>query len=232
MYLATIPFIEHVLTLKGNRIVLWDSPSHPLRGSHLEEFYSNLVWAPILDQCFLSLPFTTIIRKESTCRSTASRKNRARTLGTPMRRGRRLDGVIRSIEDNTHEFGAIEVARTAAGGQNSTKWLSDEGKLLKALRDMLGLLCGLVGWKKDSTKRLQVVGVVCAGLKMKVIRMGRWREGGVAVVSRENICGVPVGVEELKELSKLLVMVASLKVSLPPSVFFLRSSIMLLTGCW
>lgn len=218
--------------IKGDRIVLWDSPSHPLRSSHLEEFYSNLVWAPVLDQCFLSLPFTTIIRKESTCRSTASRKNRARTLGTRMRQGRRLDGVIRSIEDNTHEFGGIEVARTAAGGEKSTKWLSDADKLLKSLRDMLGLLCGLVGWKKDSTKRLQVVGVVCAGLKMQVIRMGRWREGGVAVVCREKIVGVPVGVEELKELSKLLVMVASMKVSFFPSVFSLRSLIMLLTGCW
>lgn len=148
-----------------------------------------------------------------------------------MRRGRRLDGVIRSIEDSTHEFGGIEVARTAAGGVKSTKWLTDAEKLLKALRDMLGLLCGLVGWKKDSTKRLQVVGVVCAGLKMQVIRMGRWREGGVAVVSRENIVGVPVGVEELTELSKLLIMVASTKVSFFLSVFF-RGSIMLLTGCW
>lgn len=110
---------EYVLTL-NNRLVVWDSPSHPLRSTHLEDFYSNLIWAPILDQCFLSLPFITIVRKESTCHSTASRKNRHQTLQTRMRQGKRLDGVIRSVEDNTHKFGGIEVARTAAGGEMST----------------------------------------------------------------------------------------------------------------
>lgn len=222
LYLSHYPHFcfEYVLT-SNNRLVVWDSPSHPLRSTHLEDFYSNLIWAPILDQCFLSLPFTTIVRGESTCHSTASRKNRHRTLQTRMRQGKRLDGVIRSVEDNTHEFGGIEVARTAAGGEMSTKWLTDAEKLLKALRDMLGSLCGLAGWKKNSTQRLQVVGVVCAGLKMQVMRMGRWREGVVAVVSREVIVEVPVEVEQLKVLLKLLVMVASMRVGFFSAGFFI-----------
>lgn len=141
-----------------------------------------------------------------------------------MRQGRRLDGVIRSVGDNTHEFGGIEVARTAAGGEKSTKRLRDAKKLLKALRDMLGALSGLVEWKKDSTRRLQVVGVVCAGLEMQVIRMGRWRTAGVAVVARETAVQVPVEVEGLKGLFKLLIMVASVKVGLLPECSFLRGS--------
>lgn len=44
------------------------------------------------------------------------------------------------------------------------------------------------------------------------MRMGRWREGVVAVVSREAVVEVSVEVEQLKVLSKLLAMVASVKV--------------------
>lgn len=85
---------------------------------------------------------------------------------------------------------------------------------------MLGSLCGLEGWRKDSTKRLRVVGVVCAGLEVRVVRVGRWREGVVAVVSREVIVEVPVEIEQLKVLSKLLVMVASMKVGFFSAGFF------------
>lgn len=217
MYPATPPPLFACVLNNSRRLGIWESPRHPLRNTQLEDFYSNLVWAPILDYCFLSFPSTTIVRKESTCNSTASRKNRNRTLGTRMRQGRRLDGVIRTVEDNTQEFGGIEVARTAHGGRTSTKWLSDTEKLLKALRDMLGVLCGVVGrWKEGPG--LQVVGVVCAGLKMQVIRMGHWREGAVAVVSRERIVEVPVEVQEFKELVNLLVMVATMKVVVQDSV--------------
>lgn len=47
---------------------------------------------------------------------------------------------------------------------------------------------------------------------MEVMRMGRWREGVVAVVSREAVVEVSVEVEQLKVLLRLLVMVASVKV--------------------
>lgn len=127
-----------------------------------------------------------------------------------MRQGRRLDGVIRSIQDNSHEFGGMEVARTAVGGVKSTKRLTDTDKLLRALRDMLEVLSGLE-FKQDPTPVLQVVGVICAGLQMQLIRMGCYR-GSVAVVFREVIVEVPVVVAEFGALTKLLVTAACLKV--------------------
>ncbi|KAH8152302.1 uncharacterized protein LAJ45_03729 [Morchella importuna] len=194
-----------------NLLVLWESPAHPLRSQQLEDFYSNLIWAPILDQCFLSFPSIVLVRKDSPCRSTAARKNRARTLDTRMRQGRRLDGVIRSTGDEAHEFGGMEVARSAAGGLKSTKRLGDEEKLLKALRDMLAVLCGLVNVLGEDKPSLQVVGVLCAGLKMQVIKMGCYREGGVAVVLRQQVVEIPEELNGLTGLTKVLVMVASMK---------------------
>ncbi|RPB07510.1 hypothetical protein P167DRAFT_540071 [Morchella conica CCBAS932] len=194
-----------------NLLVLWESPAHPLRSQQLEDFYSNLIWAPILDQCFLSFPSIVLVRKDSPCRSTAARKNRARTLDTRMRQGRRLDGVIRSTGDEAHEFGGMEVARSAAGGLKSTKRLGDEEKLLKALRDMLAVLCGLVNVSGEDKPSLQVVGVLCAGLKMQVIKMGCYREGCVAVVRRQQVVEIPEELNGLTGLTKVLVMVASMK---------------------
>lgn len=156
-----------------------------------------------------------LVRKDSPCRSTAARKNRARTLDTRMRQGRRLDGVIRSTGDEAHEFGGMEVARSAAGGLKSTKRLGDEEKLLKALRDMLAVLCGLVNVLGEDKPSLQVVGVLCAGLKMQVIKMGCYREGGVAVVLRQQVVEIPEELNGLTGLTKVLVMVASMKVYWP-----------------
>lgn len=62
-----------------------------------------------------------------------------------------------------------------------------------------------------------IVEVLYGRLKMQVMRMGCWGGGkGVAVVHREPTVSVPVEVVELAELIKLLVLVASVKVSVFP----------------
>lgn len=107
-----------------------------------------------------------ILSKESPCRATSIRKNRHRTKTGPGNRqkiGRRLDAIIRTVEDDYFEYGAMEVARTF-NGVTSSKWLGDSFKLAKALRDMLFRLHGLVDHNEAIVKRLQVVGVFNAGM--------------------------------------------------------------------
>lgn len=105
------------------------------------------------------------LSKESSCRATSARKNRNRTMtgkANRLKTGRRLDAIIRTIEDNYHEYGGMEVAKSFRD-VTSSKWLNDNFKLAKALRDMLFRLHELVDHDNAITKRLQVVGVLNAG---------------------------------------------------------------------
>ncbi|RPB02508.1 hypothetical protein L873DRAFT_408029 [Choiromyces venosus 120613-1] len=196
-------------------LMLLEAPGEPLRTPHLEDWYSSYVWSSIIDDSLLNLPGMTVERKESPCRATSLRKNRhRRKLTTRMKLGPRLDAIIRTAEDDYHEFGAMEVARTFTGGVNSTKWLGDAFKLSKALRDMLFRLQELVDGDGGRRRRVQVVGICTAGLALQVVRMGcpAAGRGFVALVKREGVVQVPKGVAGgLAELLKVLMLVAQVK---------------------
>lgn len=157
-----------------------------------------------------SPPLTPTKRKEGTCRAVAERRNRNRTTSTRTRIGPRLDAVIRTVEDDTHEYGGMEVARSYSG-ETSSKWLGDTFKLAKALRDMLHRLHVRVNHDENVVRRLQVVGVFCAGVKIQTIRMGCWK-GGVAVLFKDTVMEVPVDIEGITELCKVIAGVQRIKV--------------------
>ncbi|KAA8895331.1 hypothetical protein FN846DRAFT_911897 [Sphaerosporella brunnea] len=144
-------------------MLFFDSPDQPLGNSHLEGWFSGHIWSHI-GSCMLSIPRISFESKEGTCQASALRKNRKRVEPFErMKSGPRLDGIIRSLDDNTLEFGGMEVARTSHGGTSSTKLLNDTRKLGKALRDMLGRLCQ-VAVHESVRGQLQVVGFIAAGL--------------------------------------------------------------------
>lgn len=191
-------------------VVLFDTPGQPLCGSHLEDWYSSQIWSPILDKCFLSLPGMSLERKESCCVATALRKNRNR-IDTTMRAksGPRLDGIIRTVEDDSYEYGGLEVARTFRG-TSSTKWLDDSRKLIRALRDMLGRLHRLVDGDVEVVGKLQVVGIVTAGLALQLCRLFN-PHGYVCLLKREKVHQVPSSVDKLQDLLLLLAYVVKIK---------------------
>ncbi|KAH0614004.1 uncharacterized protein H6S33_005890 [Morchella sextelata] len=193
-------------------LIQFEAPGEPLRASHLEDWYSSYLWSPIFDHCLLDLPGMTVERKESTCRATGIRKNRLRTKigrGNRLKIGRRLDAIIRTVEDDPYEYGAMEVARTF-NGVTSSKWLGDFFKLAKALRDMLFRLHGLVDHDEAVVKKLQVVGVFNAGLSFQLIRMSH-PKGFVCLLNAEKMQQVPNSVQELVKLFKVLMNVALMK---------------------
>lgn len=190
-------------------LVLFES-GQLLRKDHLEGWYSIHVWS-LLDDCFLSFDDISIQRVEATCRATAIRKNRERTdTRMRMKSGPRLDGIIRSVEDDSHEYGGMEVARTLDGGTSSTKWLRDTQKLVRALRDMLDRLHQIVEHEPTLVKKLQVVGFITAGRALMMLRLCH-PKGYICVLKNERLLEVPSKVPQLKQLLLLLASVVQMK---------------------
>lgn len=148
-----------------------------------------------------------------------------------LKTGRRLDAIIRTIEDNSHEYGGMEVARSFRD-VTSSKWLGDDFKLTKALRDMLFRLHELVDHDNSIVKKLQVVGVLNAGtsrtqpelalsinsdlspgLALQIIHMNH-PNGYVCLLQREKLQHVPTSVQDLMKLLHLLKRVSQMKVSI------------------
>lgn len=195
-----------------NILVLFETPSEPLRGNNnAEDWFSMQIWAAVVDKCYLDIPGMTVQRKEVHCIAGARRKNRHRS-STDDRAviGSRLDGVVRTIEDETYEYGGMEVARKWEG-TTSSKALVDAWKLIKALRDMLHRLHDRVGNRKDVTPRLQVVGLLTQGLRFQVLRLCHPR-GYVCLLKREENYRVSSVVGELHDLLRLLTHLAQSKV--------------------
>lgn len=190
---------------------LFEAAGSPLRQSHLEGWYTTHIWSLVLDKCLLSLPYTTLERTEAACRATALRKNRMRTDPTTrMRSGPHLDGIIRSVEDDSHEYGGMEVIKTFHGSTTSRKWLNDNLKLIKALRDMFDRQHELVEHDTSVVKQLQVVGFVTGGLVLSILRLCH-PDGYVCVLQRETLQHVPTEVKRLKQLLLLLTKVVQVK---------------------
>ncbi|KAI5843782.1 hypothetical protein DFP73DRAFT_550246 [Morchella snyderi] len=203
--------VQHILGL-------WEDPDQPLRAPQLEDTLSSCLWTHIIDHPLLGLAGVHMVHKESSCRSTARRKNRHRTLPTQRQlSGPKMDGIIRSIKDHSEEFGAMEVASSFGSvGAKSTKLLVDTNKLIKTLRDMLFALHQRVNFDPAVTGKLQVVGIMCAGLQVQFLRL--YCKGHVSILVRERIEEVPVDCLEFEHLKSLLVKFAIMKKAIAQSV--------------
>lgn len=190
---------------------LLESHDEPLRGAHLEDWYTSHVWSSVIDDCFLDLNGMTIERKESTCWATKVRKNRERTTVSQRNKtSARLDAIIRTVEDNFYEYGAVEVARSFKG-LNSTKWISDMFKIARSMRDMQGRLHDLVKNDQRIVRKLQVIGITNAGLEFQWVRMNS-PGGYMCLLQRETLQHFPNDVKNLMDVTELLMNVAQMKV--------------------
>jgi hypothetical protein len=128
-----------------------------------------------------------------------------------MKSGPRLDGIVRSVDDDSHEFCGIEAAPRLRGGTSATKWLSDNAKLQKVLRDILSALAAAVAHERRVVQRLQVVGISTAGLACQVSRMCH-RAGYVCVFTKETLNKIPDHIGQFKQLLLFLAAFAQVKV--------------------
>lgn len=190
----------------------WEDPNQPLRAPQLEDSLSSALWAPIIDHPLRGLRGVQMVHKESCCTSTASRRCRLRTETSERQAsGPKIDGIIRSIEDDSLEFGSMEVSKSWGGvGGKSTKRLGDINKVIKSLRDMLFELHKRVEFNPAVTQNIQVVGIICCGLTVQFFRM--YGKGHIAVLKREAIEKVPVDCSNFEDLKRLIVKFAMIKV--------------------
>lgn len=132
---------------------------------------------------------------EPTSIASTLRKNRDRVDTTKRQRiGSRFDGLGQD-ESGQYEYVAMEAARTFES-ETCSKWLHDYQKVGKSLHDMLYRLQWLVNQEEKVMEKLQLVGLVSAGIFNRILCI----PGYANVGNRITLPGCP---RELRQWSHL-----------------------------
>jgi hypothetical protein len=166
--------------------------SGKITDTKLENWFNCHVWSVIFDQAFGDVNTVAVVRYffffsrkssffdlmrflfffndqrgESTSVSTAIRKNKKakRKLGGRKKIGRRGDWILRAVGNgNKDEFWAGEAGKCWVD-EYDTKYLREGGlKLPKTLKDMLLNLMERISWNGEIRKKIQMVGIIHAGM--------------------------------------------------------------------
>jgi hypothetical protein len=206
------------LVVRG-MLLLWHNPNKPLEQTHLENYFNSYLWPQIIDTLLLSVRRITF---EHPGRATARRINEDREASDIRARTRpRLDAVVKTFENGFDEFSGVEIARGYAGGETSTKWLSDSFKLAKVLADMLHCLHKRARHDEAVSKTLRVAGVICNGLKLQMMRM-ECHKGAIAILTKDEPIQVSFTVEGLENLFQIIAEVSRMKAVIAESVEAVR----------
>ncbi|CAG8503810.1 17093_t:CDS:10, partial [Cetraspora pellucida] len=121
-----------------------------LKQPNLESWYNCHVWSAIVDHGFGDIKGLSVVRGESACVATATRKNSKRITTQRRQMGRRGDWILRMSGNGDHdEYGMGEVGKKWED-EFGTKFLREKSlKQPKALKDMLVKLIRKVNWDKE-----------------------------------------------------------------------------------
>ncbi|CAB4482826.1 unnamed protein product [Rhizophagus irregularis] len=189
----------------------YEDPNGILHKPHLESWHDINVWSLIIDHGLRNLIGIETVRKESSSEAVSARKNRKRIrtrrkkIEERKKMGSRMDGIFRTYV-NDIEYGAIEVAKK----YDETKLLADGYKLSKAMHDILICLSRQVHFEETKVRQLRVVGMLHLGLKTQVLHLSS-PKGYVSILKREKLLEVPVTVENIRDLIRVLTSVWMVK---------------------
>lgn len=164
------------------RLPLFEDPDQVLLKAHHEAWYDINIWSVIVDRCLQDLKGMIILRYvlesyptfsaltpkflrsgEPTSMASTLRKNRDRVDKAKRQKiGSRFDGLGQD-DSGQFEYVAMEAARTFES-ETCSKWLHDYQKVGKSLHDMLYRLQWLVNQDETVLEKLQLVGLVSAGM--------------------------------------------------------------------
>lgn len=113
-------------------------------------------------------------------------RNLGRTLGKPIQRSPKFDGVIKSRNSNV-EYGFLEVSKKN-DARHGTKRLGDFLKLVNAMRAALVYCSRHVNW--SDFVAFKVVGIQISGLTLQISRMS-YGGGGVMLLSSSAAVTLP-----------------------------------------
>jgi hypothetical protein len=151
-------------------------------------------------------------RAELPCNAYFWRKNRERSLdnGRP-RTGPKVDGIIHHAKDRRCELGVLEGATMLNHGENSSKWHTDQAKMRKLLRDILGALVSRAKFERRVVEKLQVFGISTAGFSLQTLRMTQ-PKGYMCLLKLDAPLEVPQSVETFRLLPVVLSLILKIKV--------------------
>ncbi|PKC00870.1 hypothetical protein RhiirA5_365382, partial [Rhizophagus irregularis] len=185
---------------------LYENVDSPLIRSQYEDWYTIALFGTCIDFCMRDIQLgTDIKRTDAPSVSSANRKNRGRQANTRKLIGRKIDGIIYSV-DRKLEIGAIEAARSFLG-VSDRKYLLEAFKMPKTLRDMYTDLMIAANYEQQKADKLQVVGIIHLGTWIQFVRL--WRAGGSICIFRKDPRSFNVdskfSKEAVKSFLKLLV---------------------------
>ncbi|KAG0132707.1 hypothetical protein HOY82DRAFT_605992 [Tuber indicum] len=214
--LSPLLAVDETLVDSFKRFYSFETTTALLKALKSESWYGFNIWSDILDASLIDLRGPTVERNRAMCRATAEFRNleegnHGRVKVRPFH-----SGIIRSLENDYHEYGGIEDGPSFGGCVREREWLVDNFKLLKSLRDMLKRLDKLVQNNPHVRQRMQVVGISTAGLAMQYAYLGYSPVGYspvgyVYLLQRGEIMHVTTSIEGFPNILRMLVTVARVK---------------------
>ncbi|RGB21728.1 hypothetical protein C1646_731896 [Rhizophagus diaphanus] len=215
--------LEWIQTSVRTLTNLYENTDHPLARSHYEDWFTVALFGSCIDFCMRDMRLgTDIKRTDAPSLASANRKNRAKLTNERKFTGRKIDGIIYII-DRLLEIGAIEAARCFMG-VSDRKYLVEEFKMPKTLRDMLADMIRDVNYEEKKVNELQVFGILHLGLRVQATRL--WRAGGsITVFYKEPqvyYINNKFSVEGVKNFLKFLAMIHRHKIIMMNNLNIIR----------
>jgi hypothetical protein len=143
------------------------------------------------------------------------RKNRDRTDDTDrLKTGNKVDGLFHDVIDRQNEYAVLESAKRLKGGASSTKWLRDQEKMRKLMRDIIGRLAREANHERRVVKDLEVFGISTAGFTVQISRITQ-PKGYVFLYKQDTPLTVPQDIKQLSKLPLVLSLILKTRVLAP-----------------
>ncbi|CAG8635101.1 9257_t:CDS:10 [Funneliformis mosseae] len=139
-----------------NLVNLYENTDCPLLQNQYEDWYTVALFGSCIDLCLRDMRLgTDIKRTDAPSLASANRKNRTSSTRKRKLTGRKIDGIVYVIY-KLLEIGAIEAARSFKG-VSDRKYLLENFKMPKTLRDMLADMIRDVNYEEERVNKLQSV---------------------------------------------------------------------------
>ncbi|KAF0530556.1 c2h2-type zinc finger transcription factor [Gigaspora margarita] len=162
---------------------LYENVDLPLVRNQSEDWFTVFLFGTCIDMCMRNVQLgTDVKRTDAPSLASTNRKNHNRPNNARKLMGQKIDGVVYII-NQLLEVGAIEAARSFEGESNK-KYISENFKMPKTLRDMLADHIQAVGYDGKKINQIQVFGILHLGLRIQFTRL--WRAGGSITIFRKD----------------------------------------------
>jgi hypothetical protein len=180
--------------------------------TNYEGWYNMNLWSVMFDSLFLNSSMYNLERTEILSHSSTMLLNDGRTdVETRQKCGYKHDGVVYIRTRHMWDIAIFETAGSYEG-EHTTKWITDTGKVLSALPVMLRRLHDAVG--DDDARRVQTVGILNAGLNLRVVRCWAKTKDGPVIFRWSKLMTFPTYVESMVDLWRMCMLIYSVKIIL------------------